>query len=114
MNAVREAFVLILGAGINGCSVARELVLNGVGAWIVDAFDIAYGATSRSSRLIHGGLRYLEYGDFRLVRESLVERARLCRLAPHLVEPLRLYIPVARRTGGLLQSAGRFLGLARS
>jgi len=114
MNAGDRPTVLILGAGINGCSVARELVLNGVGAWIVDTHDVACGATSRSSRLIHGGLRYLEYGDFRLVRESLAERARLCKLAPHLVEPLRLYIPVARRWGGLLQSASRFLGLARS
>ncbi len=106
--------VLILGAGINGCSVARELVLNGVGVWLVDVHDIACGATSRSSRLIHGGLRYLEYGDFHLVRESLAERATLRKVAPHLVEPLRLYIPVAGRSGGLLQSAGRFLGLARS
>jgi glycerol-3-phosphate dehydrogenase len=114
MNAGDRPTVLILGAGINGCSVARELVLNGVGAWIVDTHDVACGATSRSSRLIHGGLRYLEYGDFRLVRESLAERTTLCKLAPHLVEPLRLYIPVARRRGGLLQSASRFLGLTRS
>jgi glycerol-3-phosphate dehydrogenase len=106
--------VLILGAGINGCSVARELVLNGVGVWIVDTHDVACGATSRSSRLIHGGLRYLEYGDFHLVRESLAERATLRRMAPHLVEPLRLYIPVPRRRGGLLQSGTRFLGVARS
>ena len=106
--------VLILGAGINGCSVARELVLNGVGAWIVDTHDVACGATSRSSRLIHGGLRYLEYGDFHLVRESLAERTTLRRMAPHLVEPLRLYIPVAQRRGGLLQSGTRFLGVARS
>ena len=114
MNAGGRPTVLILGAGINGCSVARELVLNGVGVWIVDLHDVACGATSRSSRLIHGGLRYLEYGDFRLVRESLAERATLRKLAPQFVEPLRLYIPIARRSGGLLQSAGRFLGLARS
>jgi glycerol-3-phosphate dehydrogenase len=106
--------VLILGAGINGCSVARELALNGVNVWIVDTSDIAFGATSRASRLIHGGLRYLEYADFHLVRESLTERRRLCWLAPHLVEPLRLYIPVAQRTSGLSQSAFRFLGVARS
>ena len=72
----------------------RELVLNGVGVWLVDSHDVACGATSRSSRLIHGGLRYLEYGDFHLVRESFAERGDLGRLAPHLVEPLRLYIPV--------------------
>jgi len=114
MTGGGRPIVVILGAGINGCSVARELVLNGVGVWIVEANDVAFGATSRSSRLIHGGLRYLEYADFHLVRESLAERARLCRLAPHLVEPLRLYIPVAQRAGGLLQSAGRFLGVART
>jgi glycerol-3-phosphate dehydrogenase len=114
MTDAAQPTVLILGAGINGCSVARELVLNGVGVWIVDNHDLACGATSKSSRLIHGGLRYLEYGDFHLVRESLAERATLRTVAPHLVQPLRLYIPVKRRRGGLLQSAGRFLGLARS
>jgi glycerol-3-phosphate dehydrogenase len=106
--------VLILGAGINGCSAARELVLNGVDVWLLDKHDIAFGATSRSSRLIHGGLRYLEYADFHLVRESLEERTRLCKLAGHLVEPLRLYIPVAERTSGLVQSGLRFLGVTRS
>ncbi|MGH7202252.1 MAG: FAD-dependent oxidoreductase, partial [Planctomycetaceae bacterium] len=94
--------VLILGAGINGAAVARELAINGVPVWVVDAHDIAAGATSRSSRLIHGGLRYLEYGDLRLVRESLVERSRLARLAPQFVEPLRLFIPIGRRTAGLV------------
>jgi glycerol-3-phosphate dehydrogenase len=106
--------VLILGAGINGCSAARELVLNGVDVWIVEKNDVAFGATSRASRLIHGGLRYLEYADFRLVRESLAERTRLCKLAGHLVEPLRLYIPVAERTSGLVQSGLRFVGVTRS
>jgi glycerol-3-phosphate dehydrogenase len=106
--------VLILGAGINGCSTARELVLNGVDVWLVEKNDIAFGATSRASRLIHGGLRYLEYADFHLVRESLAERTRLCKLAGHLVEPLRLYIPVSERTSGLVQSGLRFVGATRS
>ncbi|MGE3316272.1 MAG: FAD-dependent oxidoreductase, partial [Planctomycetaceae bacterium] len=103
----RTAPVLILGAGINGSAIARELVLNGVSCWIVDRNDIAFGATSRSSRLIHGGLRYLEYGDFLLVRESLAERTILRSVAPQFVEPLKLYIPVSQRTGGLLQSGFR-------
>jgi glycerol-3-phosphate dehydrogenase len=94
-NSSGRPKVLILGAGINGCSAARELLLNGIDVWIVEKYDIAFGATSRASRLIHGGLRYLEYADFHLVRESLAERTRLCKLAAHLVEPLRLYIPVA-------------------
>lgn len=106
--------VLIVGAGINGAAVARELVLNGVSVVVVDANDIAYGATSRSSRLIHGGLRYLERGDFALVRESLRERAILLKTAPDFVRPLRLRIPVRRRFGGLVWSALTFFGIERS
>jgi glycerol-3-phosphate dehydrogenase len=114
MDAASRQPVLILGGGINGTAIARELMLNGVPVWLVDTHDIAGGATARSSRLIHGGLRYLEYGDFALVRESLAERARLRRLAPQFVEPLRLHIPVQRRGGGLIRSALRFLGASRS
>jgi glycerol-3-phosphate dehydrogenase len=104
---------LILGAGVNGLSLARELTLNGISVWVVDAADLASGATSRSSRLIHGGLRYLEYGDFSLVRESLAERARLLQLAPHCMRPIRLHIPVRRRYGGWLNAVFRFLGASR-
>jgi glycerol-3-phosphate dehydrogenase len=103
--------VLILGAGINGAALARELALNGVSVIVVDKQDIAAGATAYSSRLIHGGLRYLEYGDFKLVREALGERTRLLKLAPDFVRPLQLFIPVRNRFGGLLTSAKRFLGL---
>src|SRR5437016_3816277 len=103
--------VLILGGGINGAAVARELVLNGVPVWLIDSADLASGATAYSSRLIHGGLRYLEFGEFSLVKESLDERARLLRLAPHLVRPLRLFIPVRNSWGGFAQAAGKFLGL---
>ena len=102
--------VLILGAGINGCALARELLLNNVPVCLVDQRDIASGATAYSSRLIHGGLRYLEYGEFDLVRESLAERTRLLRLAPHLVKPLRLSIPTTNRFGGFVTSALRFIG----
>lgn len=101
--------MLILGAGINGCALARELAINGVSVWLVDTADIAFGATAYSSRLIHGGLRYLEYGEFDLVRESLAERTRLLRLAPQFVHPLRMFIPVTNRFGGVLESAKRFL-----
>ncbi len=106
--------VLILGVGVNGICVARELVLNGVPVWLVDTNDIAFGATAKSSRLIHGGLRYLEYGDFRLVAESLHERDRLLRLAPQFVTPLKLHIPVRRRLGGFIAAGLRFLGLSRT
>ncbi len=73
--------VLILGAGINGAALARELAWQGVPVVVVDAGDLASGATAYSSRLIHGGLRYLEYAEFGLVAESLAERARLVNLA---------------------------------
>ena len=106
-----ERPVVILGGGINGAAAARELVLNGVSVWLVDTADLAFGATAYSSRLIHGGLRYLEFAEFSLVKESLDERGRLLRLAPHLVKPLRLFIPVRNSWGGLTQAAGKFLGL---
>ncbi len=102
--------VLILGAGINGAALARELVLAGVGVWVVDTADISSGTTAYSSRLIHGGLRYLEYAEFSLVRESLTERTRLLRLAPQYVRPLQLAIPIGRRTSGLWTSVKKFLG----
>ena len=100
--------VLILGGGINGAALARELLLNRLPVVLVDRGDIASGATAYSSRLIHGGLRYLEYGEFDLVRESLVERTRWLRLAPQYVKPLELIIPVRNRLGGVVASAGRF------
>ncbi len=100
--------ILVLGGGINGAAIARQFVLSGVPVWIVDSHDIASGTTAASSRLIHGGLRYLEYGEFGLVRESLLQRARLLRLAPHLVRPLKLFIPVRNRFGGLRQALTRF------
>jgi glycerol-3-phosphate dehydrogenase len=103
--------IVILGGGINGSALARELVLNGCDVWLVDTADLAGGATAYSSRLIHGGLRYLEFAEFSLVRESLHERGRLLRLAPHLVQPLRLFIPVQNRWGGITAAAGKFLGV---
>lgn len=103
--------VLILGAGINGAALARELLLSGVGVVVVDQGDLAGGATAYSSRLIHGGLRYLEYGEFDLVRESLEERGRLLRLAPQFVHPLKLRIPISRRLGGFMPSIRRFFGM---
>jgi glycerol-3-phosphate dehydrogenase len=106
--------VLILGAGVHGAAIARELLLNGVPVVLADAFDIASGATSKSSRLIHGGLRYLEYGDVRLVKESLEERGRNLELARHFVRPIRLFIPVEHQWSGLVRSGINFLGLQRT
>ncbi len=74
--------VLVVGGGINGAGMLRELALNGVRTLLVDRQDFAAGATSASSRMIHGGLRYLENGELRLVRESLRERDRYFGLRP--------------------------------
>jgi glycerol-3-phosphate dehydrogenase len=109
-TTVTEPTVLILGGGINGAAAARELALNGVNICLVERADLSFGATAYSSRLIHGGLRYLEYGDLALVKESLAERTRLLRLAPHQVHPLRLFIPVKSRWSGIPQAAKRFFG----
>ena len=106
----RDTTVVVLGCGINGAALARELLLSGVRVVAVDADDIAGGATAWSTRLVHGGLRYLEYGEVGLVRESLRERDRLVRLAPHLVRPLEFYLPVRTRWGGLPAAAARLLG----
>jgi glycerol-3-phosphate dehydrogenase len=110
MDMALEPTIVVLGAGINGAALARELVLSGAHVIVVDAADVAAGATAWSTRLIHGGLRYLEYGELGLVRESLAERNRLVRLAPHLVRPLPFYLPVRGRWGGLCAAAARLLG----
>jgi glycerol-3-phosphate dehydrogenase len=101
--------VLILGGGINGAGLLRELAVNGVDALLIDRADFAAGATSASSRMIHGGLRYLENGEFRLVRESLRERDLLLRNAPHAVRPLPTTIPIFSRWSGFGNAAGRFV-----
>src|SRR3954466_14239805 len=106
-----ERPVLILGGGINGAAAARELVLNGVPVWLIDSADLAFGATAYSSRLIHGGLRYLEFGEFSLLKESLEERAPRPRRAPHHCKPLRLFIPVQNQWGGFVQSGLKFFNL---
>jgi glycerol-3-phosphate dehydrogenase len=100
----REWPVLIVGGGINGVGVLRDLALQGVDALLVTRGDFSEGATAGSSRMIHGGLRYLEQAEFRLVRESLAERDGLLRHARHYVKPLRTTIPVFSWTGGLREA----------
>src|ERR1700733_2143646 len=85
--------LLILGGGITGAGVALDAALRGLRVALIDKGDFASGTSSISSKLVHGGLRYLEHGDFRLVYEALHERARLLRNAPHLVWPLRFILP---------------------
>ncbi len=88
--------VAIIGGGINGAATAREAALRGLKVALVDAGDFAGGTSSRSSKLIHGGLRYLEQCDFKLVHESRAERRTLLTLAPHLARPLPFVLPIYR------------------
>ena len=86
--------LLVIGGGITGCGIARDAALRGLNVALVEKDDFASGTSSRSSRLIHGGVRYLEHGHLRLVFESSAERRRLLRIAPHLVHPLSFTWPV--------------------
>ena len=88
--------LLVIGGGITGAGIARDAALRGLRVTLVEARDFGSGTSSRSSRLVHGGLRYLEQGELRLVLESLRERAVLRRLAPHLVRPLPFVLPFFR------------------
>ncbi|GAA4160273.1 glycerol-3-phosphate dehydrogenase/oxidase [Shinella granuli] len=105
--------VCVLGGGINGLSVFRELALQGVDVLVVEKADYCSGASAALSRMVHGGLRYLENGEFSLVRESLVERDRLLRNAPHYVAPLPTAVPIFDIFSGLANGIVRFLGLTR-
>jgi len=91
--------VVVIGAGIQGAALAREAAVRGMSTLLLEARDVAAGTSSRSSRLVHGGLRYLRHGHMALVREALHERERLLRLAPHLVRPLPMLMPFYRDSG---------------
>jgi glycerol-3-phosphate dehydrogenase len=94
LDALAAGFdVLVIGGGITGAGVALDAATRGLRVALIDRGDFASGTSSASSKLVHGGLRYLEQGDLRLVREALVERGWLLRNAPHLVRPLRFVIP---------------------
>jgi glycerol-3-phosphate dehydrogenase len=89
-----EVDILIVGGGINGAGIARDAAARGLSVVLCEQSDLAYGTSSRSSKLVHGGLRYLEQGELGLVFESVTERATLMRLAPHLVTPLGFLVPI--------------------
>ena len=98
--------LVVVGAGVNGVGIARDAALRGLRVALLEQDDICSGVSAWSGRLVHGGLRYLEHYDFALVRESLRERETLFRLAPHLVEPVRLIMPFYkhnRRPGWLIR-----------
>jgi glycerol-3-phosphate dehydrogenase len=85
--------VIVVGGGVNGAGIARDAVGRGLSVLLVEKDDLAQGTSSRSGKLVHGGLRYLEYYEFRLVREALIEREVLLNIAPHIVWPMRFVLP---------------------
>ena len=85
--------IFIVGGGINGCGIARDAAGRGFSVCLAEMNDLASGTSSASTKLIHGGLRYLEHYEFRLVRESLKEREVLWAMAPHIIWPLRFVLP---------------------
>jgi glycerol-3-phosphate dehydrogenase len=95
--------LIIIGGGINGAGIARDAAMRGLRVLLLEKGDLGSGTTSWSSRLIHGGLRYLEYGELGLVRESLRERETLLKIVPHLVRPLPMLLPIYQQSNrGLL------------
>src|SRR5215831_20409397 len=105
--------VLVIGGGITGAGVALDAASRGLSVALVERDDFASGTSSKSSKLVHGGLRYLQNGDIRLVYEALHERQRLLRNAPHLVRVLPFLIPVFSGKGGVIpKQLARALGSA--
>ena len=103
----RERFdCVVIGGGITGAGIAREASLRGLSVALLEAEDFASGTSSRSSKLIHGGLRYLAMGDVALVRSTALERKEIHRLAPHLAEPRWLVVPSRSRAGMLKVRVG--------
>jgi glycerol-3-phosphate dehydrogenase len=92
--AVADFDLAVIGGGINGTAIARDAAGRGLAVLLVEQNDLASGTSSASTKLIHGGLRYLEHGWFRLVREALTEREVMLRMAPHIVRPMRFVLPV--------------------
>src|SRR5438034_470177 len=90
-----ELDVLVIGGGITGAGVALDAASRGLSVGLVERDDFASGTSGRSSRMVHGGVRYLEHYDFALVHEALRERVIILRLAPHLVRPVTMYAPTA-------------------
>jgi glycerol-3-phosphate dehydrogenase len=103
--------VLIVGGGINGIGTFRDLALQGMDVLLVDKGDFCSGASAASSHMLHGGIRYLENGEFRLVREALTERNRMLQNAPHYAKPLPTTIPIFSWASGFLNAPLKFLDL---
>src|SRR6266436_7260181 len=94
ISAMSESVdLLVVGGGVNGAGIARDAAGRGLSVALCEKGDLAGATSSASSKLVHGGLRYLEYGEFRLVREALREREVLLRNAPHIIWPMRFVLP---------------------
>ena len=93
MNNPATVDLLVIGGGVNGAGVARDAAGRGLSVVLCEKGDLAGGTSSRSGKLVHGGLRYLEYYEFRLVREALIEREVLLASAPHIIWPMRFVLP---------------------
>ena len=110
LEPTKQVDLLVIGGGINGAGIARDAAGRGLSVLLVEQDDLAAHTSSASTKLIYGGLRYLEYYEFRLVREALMERERLLSIAPHIIWPLEFVLPHAKdqrpawiiRTGLLL------------
>src|ERR1700690_3425164 len=109
INSSNPVDLLIVGGGINGAGIARDAAGRGLSVLLVEQHDLAAHTSSASTKLIHGGLRYLEYYEFRLVREALIEREVLLASAPHIIWPLRFVLPHSAR-----QRPARLLGAGLS
>lgn len=103
--------VLIIGGGINGIGTFRDLALQGVNVLLVEKDDYCSGASAASSHMLHGGIRYLENAEFRLVREALAERNRMFKNAPHYAKPLATTIPIYKWMSGILNAPLKFAGI---
>jgi glycerol-3-phosphate dehydrogenase len=103
--------VLIIGGGVNGIGTFRDLAFQGINVLLVEKKDFCSGASAASSHMLHGGIRYLENGEFRLVRESLHERNLLLKNAPHYAKPLPTTIPIFKWFSGLFNAPLKFLGI---
>src|SRR5690349_4464687 len=90
--------LLVIGGGITGCGIARDAALRGFDVALVEKEDLGAGTSSKSSKLVHGGLRYLEHAEFKLVFEGVNERALLQKRAPHLVRPMPFLVPAYKES----------------
>ena len=94
-SKIKKVDLFVIGGGINGCGIARDAVGRGLSVTLAEMNDIGGATSSSSTKLFHGGLRYLEYFEFRLVRESLIEREVLLRMMPHISWPMRFVLPLS-------------------